>query len=202
MKLNLKPRIFILEFLLLIIASVIDIKPLSLILLWPTYTHSSEGWFMKIFSAKAFAPSYPILLLKTFKNFRDLLFLRETASSLAPDTPSWFLLRSKTSMILLWGKTYDKALIPSFPMKFLDKFKTFIWLLNAYLLGSNANTMIWAKFLFRPFPDSDRFVRFYERANNLTKFGSSFLISLLKWVRLKDGFIDPHPFSCRAFKLL
>ena len=42
-----------------------------------------------------------LLLLKTFKYLKDLLFLSETASSEAPDTPILFLLRSKTSRTLL-----------------------------------------------------------------------------------------------------
>ena len=101
MKLNLNPKIFNFESLLVIKQSTIDFNPLSLILLCPISKNYSLGWFLTIFSAMAFAPSYPILLLKMFKYLSDLLLARELASSEAPETPMMFLLKSKTSRILL-----------------------------------------------------------------------------------------------------
>jgi hypothetical protein len=61
--------------------------------------HSSCGWLAMILSATDFAPSYPILLLNRFKNFKDLFPLSATESYVAPGTPNLFLLKSRTSMI-------------------------------------------------------------------------------------------------------
>ncbi len=77
-KLNLKHKIFSFELLFSINESTIDFKPLSLILLWPISKNYKLGEFFTIFSETAFAPSYPILLLKRFKYFNDLLSFKET----------------------------------------------------------------------------------------------------------------------------
>ena len=158
MKLNLSPKIFSLQFLFSKIELVIDIRPLSRILLCPIYRHSKEGWFEITCSARALAPSYPILLLKTLKNLRDLFLLKALESSLAPETPIWFLLRSKTSSMLLNGNTSASDLIPSFPKKFLDKFRTLMLLLKDALLGSNASWRRSANSFCSPFPESETLV--------------------------------------------
>lgn len=80
MKLNLKPKTRRLELVLLFIPFTKALSPLSRILLCPISKNYSFGWLAKIFSAIDFAPSYPILLLKTFKYLRLLLFLRDFAN--------------------------------------------------------------------------------------------------------------------------
>ena len=168
MKLNLSPRIFSFDSLFVIRQSTRDFNPLSLILLWPISKNYSLGWFLTIFSEMALAPSYPILLLKMFRYFNDLLLARELASSKAPETPIKFLLKSKTSRILLWGRIYVKAFNPSFPKLFLERSSTLILLLNSALLGSRAKTRASAMFLLRWAWDKETFSRLGLLANSWT----------------------------------
>ena len=153
--------------------------PLSLILLCPISRNSSLGWYRTTFSAIDFAPSYPILLLKTFKNFKLVLFLRDLASSSAPDTPILFLEISNTSRTWLKGKTSARTLVPSLSSPFLDKSKTLSWHFNPYLLLSKANSRISAMFLCM-FADFDwSVVRLELSANIFTYYGYFLFTSLL-----------------------
>jgi hypothetical protein len=70
--------------------------PLSLILLCPSSKNSKTVLNGRTFSAKAFAPSKAILLLKRLTNLTDLLFFKLTDIAWAPETPILFLLISIT----------------------------------------------------------------------------------------------------------
>lgn len=124
-KLNLNPKTRRLEFVFDFIPFTKASNPLSRILLCPIYKNYNLGWVVKILSAIDLAPSYPILLLKTFKYFKLLLFLRDFARASAPETPMLHLLRSRTSSRSLCGITVAKSLTPSLSILFLDRSKTF-----------------------------------------------------------------------------